>query len=278
MWQQVSKQLFLIFVLLSLGSTALATTGQDEVQCSAPEEYLREIGKLNSSHQESLDYSCFASLQSININESLVVDVRHSRDFAKAFVPGSINKSSSALSNLSHLRNKKLLVVGYPDAYSELARVCHDLKTSGFSDVAILKGGIFTMAKLAGKVSGDPSYIDTLHIADSRRAARELLHGTAHLILQGTGNEMSDRIKNLVPNLDFYQDSAQFIPLVQKALHSGEAIAPLIFTASRISNPDERISGLVELESVEELVTELIKLSKAKVQYGSIPNRYKCKG
>jgi rhodanese-related sulfurtransferase len=99
------------------------------------------IGKRMSSHKQ---VEPLQLVQLINRNQAVVVDVREEAEFAAGHVVGSRHvpqsKLSERLSELHKLKNKSLVIVCQTGMRSGSASSV--LVKSGFTDVAILAGGL----------------------------------------------------------------------------------------------------------------------------------------
>lgn len=84
----------------------------------------------------------------------VIVDVRNSREFEKARIPGSINIPLHFVKSKAFLKSRTLVLVdgGYTDRQTK--ETCRVLRNEGFM-VSILSGGLISWYRQGGPVNGD---------------------------------------------------------------------------------------------------------------------------
>jgi rhodanese-related sulfurtransferase len=85
----------------------------------------------------------------------LLVDVRGRDEFEKFRIPGSIHMPLFALKTKLFLKSERLVLVNEGFNYRELERECRLLRSSGFSQVLIMYGGLACWHRKGGALEGD---------------------------------------------------------------------------------------------------------------------------
>lgn len=90
--------------------------------------------------------SCLMALpelkELISKNNTVLVDVRNSDDFAIIHIPESLNIKTHEIKTKAFLKGKQLVLIGYGYDTGALLDTCKSLKSSGFKSVKILENGI----------------------------------------------------------------------------------------------------------------------------------------
>lgn len=74
--------------------------------------------------------------------DSVPVDVRHAADYEVFRIDGALNVSVSELRTKPFLQGKTIVLIGNGKAERELYVACAELKTQGFKQVKVLRGGM----------------------------------------------------------------------------------------------------------------------------------------
>lgn len=105
------------------------------------------------------DRSCYASLlerrELLADPRTLVVDVRTENEFERCRIPGSIQVRLGALRTKAQWRERPLLLVNEGWTHLELEEGCQQLRGAGFTNVAILAGGLRTWRDEVGPLEGE---------------------------------------------------------------------------------------------------------------------------
>lgn len=269
-----SQNLVCTLTLFLLIAPAFAANGSE---CSAPSQFLRELGLIGKNHQESWD--CFIELDDLVDSERIVVDVRTSSDYQSVFFPGSLNMTMDALL-VASFKSDPVLVVGYPESKVALANLCARMLSSGFSDSKILLGGIRALA-FSKKVLGDPISVEALKKANYQRAAIELISGHAYFIVEGADESLVNQIESL--------DSQQIIRVkgdeslkekVFELLNKQTTKGMNSIFVHAVNNPHylDKFQRVLLVEDPREMLKAYVKLSILKEKMQNAPKRANCKG
>ncbi len=86
--------------------------------------------------------------------ESILIDVRSTKEFEKFRIPGSINIPLFALKTKKFLKFKPLVLINEGHSYKQLMDECATLSASGFT-ISILNGGLYQWRQRGGPLEGD---------------------------------------------------------------------------------------------------------------------------
>ena len=91
------------------------------------------------------------------------IDIRDRNAFAKVSLQGSLNLPLSSLRHRDFLKAQALVLIDDGKSPSALLRACSELKTQGFTDVAVLIGGLRTLHAHGAVLDADAAAIDSLY-------------------------------------------------------------------------------------------------------------------
>lgn len=107
-------------------------------------------GKIQSSDILTVD-DCLISISHFNGEQNkknrVIIDVRNSEDYDLFHINQTLNIKPHLISTKNYLKNKKIILLDNSYKYNSLLHLCKKLKTSGFSSVYVLDGGIQTLIK-----------------------------------------------------------------------------------------------------------------------------------
>lgn len=86
--------------------------------------------------------------------ESILIDVRNSKEFEKFRIPGSINIPLFAIKTKTFLKSKPLVVMNEGQSYRQLLQECAILSAAGFN-ARLLDGGLYQWKGKGGPLEGD---------------------------------------------------------------------------------------------------------------------------
>lgn len=137
---------------------------KDKFECSAS---LSESNSLADMLMQSdtvatkinRDGSCYVSLDAISSgllrHEYTLIDVRNEQSFGRYWIAGAMNIPAYEIKTKGFLRHASLLLLDEGRSSLELESTCAELKSAGFSKVAILRGGLNAWEQKYGNLSGD---------------------------------------------------------------------------------------------------------------------------
>lgn len=74
--------------------------------------------------------------------EIVVVDTRRSAEYQEFHIDGALNIDTSGIRSKGFLKNKNIVLIGNGKAERELFAACAELKSQGFKQVKVLRGGM----------------------------------------------------------------------------------------------------------------------------------------
>lgn len=157
---------------------------------------------------------------------TMLVDLRSKKEFARQHIPGSLNMSFFDLKAQTFLQT--LTVVLVSDGFNENAihNQCSILKTKGYEDVHVLRGGIYSWARI--------NYSDVT--AGSTRLTA----------LSNAG----------LPSMDYFQGRDQFWIVVNQSQMKNEDIGSLLAVSS-----EQVMSAGLTIKALENQGTQLLQHS-----------------
>lgn len=173
--------------------------------------------------------------------ESILVDVRGTRQFEKFRIPGSINIPLFALKTKTFLKSRPLVLINEGHSYTQLTEECTTLLASGFT-ISILNGGLYHWRRKGGPLEGDVF------------AQRELNRISPQAFLAGTNCEnwivvdvskfpLTLSLSSKSIHIPFANDSKEFIPKLKHVIRNDgrkDWVSVIIY--------DEKGTGYEEIE------------------------------
>lgn len=92
--------------------------------------------------EANFNSSCFVEVETIDINDYQIVDVRNESDFQQGHIANSINIPLHQIANKRFLKKKNILLVNNGLPQFEMGQFCQILKDKGFERVSIMRGGV----------------------------------------------------------------------------------------------------------------------------------------
>ena len=253
-------------------------------QCEAEASYHEFLEERENYTSSARDFTCFKDLESVNVDDFMIVDVRPADQYRKFRIPHSINLSSKALLSTSALRSKNLLVLNKGFQLSELAKLCAESKRRGFSKLIVLSEGISGWSAAGRPLEGDPQHLDEVNTVN----AEEFLAGwqQGEISVLATAFFSSFFAKHSPKDLRVsWLDTKgnverQLIRHLQKNSSSSLAARTVVISDSRdtASLPHLRNVFFLELNSAQSLFRAYDKLRLVASSRETVPNRFRCGG
>lgn len=121
--------------------------------------------------------SCFiavdAAMKEVAHRRALLIDVRDAAAFEQFRIPGSLNLPLHAVKTKPFLKTNALVLVDEGQSPSELQAACLNLKKSGFTKVAVLKGGLKAWRDHDGRLEGQALEQDKLNTISPAQLFKE---------------------------------------------------------------------------------------------------------
>jgi rhodanese-related sulfurtransferase len=195
----------MLFVILLLPIQAIAQTGQFIV----PSDLIaRKVIKVDVKARISVN----RVQQALKKGRVIFVDTRSPADFEKLRIAGSINIPLFLIKTKEFLKDKFVVLVNEGYAFSQLEKECARLRSSGFTQVFILDGGLNGWQQAGLELAGDPF------------AAKELVNVSAQTFFMERHFENWTVIDVVPENLA----SARFLPEAAKISFSGKDDFPAL--------------------------------------------------
>lgn len=266
-------------VLLSLSPRAHSGASQ----CLAEKDYIQMLHMDGESVWAGEDFSCFIGIDDINVDNSLVVDVRQAADYGLVRIPGSINLSPSELLHKPALKDRQLLLTNEGFSRSNLAGMCSALRKAGFQKLSILNGGLSSWFASGRPLIGSPGDRDQLFfitpemlfteavysavsvLAPQAQTKRLLQIFPPNVLVLGVGQE--DSLERALVSLLASRPEGRTMPVVL-----------IGFDSSAIKIANEHRSVFVLDQSAHQIGLAYEKsrdLARSRLE---VPERYRCRG
>lgn len=137
-------------------------------------------------------------MQQINDKKSIhLVDIRHTREFAKFKIPGSINITLHRIKTKAFLKTSPIALIHKGFNTRDIKEQVRKLKQSGY-DIHIMDGGLLSWKHRGGKLEGDPfSQKDLNKIAPAHLF---LERDNKNLSLIHIGSLPQQQVREVLPN------------------------------------------------------------------------------
>jgi rhodanese-related sulfurtransferase len=129
------------------------------------------------------------------------IDIRTPAEFERYRIRNSLNMTPAAIKTKAFLKTKTIVLVGTGYAGSELESLCTGLRAAGFTQVAILDGGLNAWRQQVGTLDGDPLAQFTLNRITPELFFREREYNhwavldLAEWVATGVGEERQQRLQ-----------------------------------------------------------------------------------
>lgn len=128
---------------------------------------------LPRAKSQKKQLTCMSSVEDIHdawVSENVViVDVRRSRDYQAFHIPSSLNLTPFSIKSKHFLKKKPLILVNEGHYLGQVDVLCNQLKSQGFQDVKVMKGGLLAWRDRGYELFGDriaTTKLDQLSPAD----------------------------------------------------------------------------------------------------------------
>ncbi|WP_169334431.1 rhodanese-like domain-containing protein [Hahella ganghwensis] len=277
----IGRRLATVFfsIILVLPSLSWSDSASD-AWCAVERDYwdqrvITEYDKFNQDH------SCFVDVDDINLKGITIIDTRHASEFEKASIPGSYNLPVSFLQRESRFKEKRLLLVNKGIVTADNARTCFQLKSSGFTSVSILEGGLAAWVLAGQKINALPKERESLSQVTEKEFVESLVSSSSILV---AGEAWYNSVSKVVPasaHIAVIKEGQDY----QKAISQSYAAALnqnksfIVLSRSLSGSTSVNLRNVFtyrgELGAVHRQF--LIAESVAKKRT-ALPDRYKCKG
>lgn len=265
--------------LLVTGGSASA---ESTYQCEAEASYREFLDSRENYASSSRDFACFKDLESVNVDDFMLVDIRPAGQYRKFRIPQSINLSSSELLSTSALRSKNLLVLNKGFQTSELAKLCAESKRRNFSRLIVLGGGISGWAAAGRPLEGDPQHLYEVNSVNAEEFLVEWQQADISVLATDSFSSFFAEHASLDAQVSWLDINgnveSQLIDHLQNN-SSSFARRTVVITDSRdaVSLPELRNVFFLE-SNVEDLFRAREKIRLIASNREAVPNRFRCRG
>ncbi len=120
---------------------------------------LQQGGQLFKRGTQQRQTACYISAQTAHQQladkTAFFIDLRDRQAFQHYRIPGSLNMAAHTLKTKMFLKAKPLILFNEGHSYQVLEKLCVNLREAGFSQVAILEGGLNQWQKPVGNLQGN---------------------------------------------------------------------------------------------------------------------------
>jgi rhodanese-related sulfurtransferase len=120
---------------------------------------LQQGGQFFKRGTQKRQSACYVSAQMAHQQWSdkaaFFIDLRDRQAFQRYRIPGSLNMAAHTLKTKAFLKAKPLILFSEGHSYHALEKLCVNLRDAGFSQVAILEGGLNQWRKQVGNLQGN---------------------------------------------------------------------------------------------------------------------------
>ncbi|HEC85033.1 MAG: hypothetical protein DRR08_11505 [Candidatus Parabeggiatoa sp. nov. 2] len=128
-----------------------------------------QLFKRGTQKRQSACYISAKTAQQQLVDKSaFFIDLRDRQAFQRYRIPGSLNLAAHTLKTKAFLKSKPLILFNEGHSYQTLEKLCVNLREAGFSQVAILEGGLNQWRKQIGNLQGNllaVRYLDNMTAA-----------------------------------------------------------------------------------------------------------------
>jgi len=120
---------------------------------------LQKAGQFFKRGSQKRQSACYISAQiaqqQLVDKAAFFIDLRDRQAFQRYRIPGSLNMAAHTLKTKAFLKSKPLILFNEGHSYQTLEKLCVNLRETGFSQVAILEGGLNQWQKQIGNLQGN---------------------------------------------------------------------------------------------------------------------------
>jgi len=262
----------------------------DDLAASSCELEQQYLSQKNSPtvNIKAQDWSCFTSLDQIESQSVLPIDVRNEDARSKQSIFGALLVDLEQVNSKRIFKEKNILLL--TDGFSRIkpAQVCSELKINGFKQPKILTGGIREWLLRGGKPDTQPPSYELEFIQAQQLLIEALSNNVTLITFNKLDHELASSLSDQAFILD-YTKKAKFLDRFLKITetHSKGGLYPIVIIGSEQDYRSLKVNvfsdglpisafylkgGLKAIERQIE-VTEIVSKSR-----NSIPNRYRCNG
>jgi rhodanese-related sulfurtransferase len=147
----------------------------------------------------------------------ILVDVRDSGSFQKAYIPGSINIPLHAIKTKAYLKKDQIVLVNEGYRFTEESLACSQLRKAGFN-AWIMNGGLSAWKRSGYEVIGDPFVIDDFNMVPPQAFYQEKRNGNWIVFdITKSGVGFKDFPKTVhVPVVDIKKHTPSLVSAIRK--------------------------------------------------------------
>lgn len=276
------KDLAYRLLILAIG-LSLAKAAAEPAFCEAEQAYLQQVqGQLKAPPVKE-DFSCFRSIEDVDSQNALIVDIRSSLDFEKVRIPGAVNLSEVSLLHTDALKQRPVILVDQGFSRSGLAQLCAKARSKGFTKLNVLLGGLAAWHAAGKPIVGLPQDLERLYQIDTREFLVEAYRNYVSVL---AAEEFIPLIRQAIPYqvllhpLDSQTSpNSQLISFIQQFSESDRYPTVIIGASEQFASSVSRFRSLFVLaDSVEYLTTFYRDHQAVLAKRQEVPERYRCRG
>lgn len=123
----------------------------------------QEVRSTDTQHCPAPTMSCAITDEEFALwksdNSTAIIDSRQKKNFDLVHIPGSLNAPLFSIKTKTHLKNRKLLLLGESYEIAALENICLELKRTGFEHVRFLRGGIRSWLLSGSTLAGNSNLV-----------------------------------------------------------------------------------------------------------------------